>query len=278
MSNYTVKRLLEIAIAELGYCEKASNSQLDDKTANAGKNNWTKYARDLHQAGYYNGNKNGFAWCDMFVDWVFYKLCGSNAAKAQELQCQTGPYGAGCTWSAKYYKQQGRYYTTNPQPGDQVFFGRDGEYEHTGIVEYVQNGTLHTIEGNTSNKVARKTYSLTSAYILGYGRPKFDPEPTNSATTTPTKTVVEVAKEVIDGKWGNGADRRVKLTNAGYNYAEVQAKVNELLNPNRKSVEEVAQECIKGLWGNGKDREKRLTEAGYDYATVQKRVNQLLNH
>ena len=90
--------------------------------------------------------------------------------------------------------------------------------------------------------------------------------------------MVEVAKEVIDGKWGNGADRRVKLTNAGYNYAEVQAKVNELLNPNRKSVEEVAQGCIKGLWGNGKDREKRLTEAGYDYATVQKRVNQLLNH
>lgn len=278
MSNYTVKRLLEIAIAELDYCEKASNFQLDDKTANAGKNNWTKYARDLHQAGYYNGNKNGFAWCDMFVDWVFYKLCGSNAAKAQELQCQTGPYGAGCTWSAKYYKQQGRYHTTNPQPGDQVFFGRDGEYEHTGIVEHVQNGTLHTIEGNTSNKVARKTYSLASVYILGYGRPKFDPEVADSATTTPIKTVVEVAKEVIDGNWGNGADRRVKLTNAGYNYAEVQAKVNELLNPNRKSVEEVAQECIKGLWGNGKDREKRLTEAGYDYATVQKRVNQLLNH
>ena len=57
----TVARLLAIAAAEIGYKEKASNSQLDDKTANAGSNDWTKYARDLYAAGYYNGNKNGYA-------------------------------------------------------------------------------------------------------------------------------------------------------------------------------------------------------------------------
>mgnify|MGYP002801190857 CR=1 FL=1 len=45
-----------------------------------------------------------------------------------------------------------------------------------------------------------------------------------------TKSLEEVAKEVINGLWGNGDARKSKLEAAGYNYAEVQAKVNELLN------------------------------------------------
>lgn len=42
--------------------------------------------------------------------------------------------------------------------------------------------------------------------------------------------MTEVAKEVIQGKWGNGSDRKTKLEQAGYNYSAVQAKVNELLH------------------------------------------------
>lgn len=171
--SYTVSKLLEIAIAELGYKEKKSNAYLDDKTANAGDKNWTKYARDLHAAGYYQANKNGYAWCDVFVDWCFYKLANMDADKAQEIICQTGPYGAGCEWSAKYYKQAGRFYTSNPQPGDQIFFNG---YAHTGIVEKVDGNVIHTIEGNTSNMVARRTYTIGSAKIDGYGRPVFDME------------------------------------------------------------------------------------------------------
>lgn len=47
--------------------------------------------------------------------------------------------------------------------------------------------------------------------------------------TSGTKTVDELAKEVIKGLWGNGADRKAKLTAAGYDYAKVQKRVNELL-------------------------------------------------
>ncbi|WP_165622576.1 glucosaminidase domain-containing protein [Streptococcus equi] len=47
--------------------------------------------------------------------------------------------------------------------------------------------------------------------------------------TSGTKTVDELAKEVIKGLWGNGADRKAKLTSAGYDYAKVQKRVNELL-------------------------------------------------
>lgn len=51
----------------------------------------------------------------------------------------------------------------------------------------------------------------------------------SGTTSSSTKTVDEIAREVIKGKWGNGADRKKRLTAAGYNYNAVQKRVNELL-------------------------------------------------
>lgn len=172
----TAKKLIAIAQAEIGYKEKASNANLDDPTANAGSNDWTKYARDLAAAGYYNGNKNGYAWCDVFVDWCFYQLAGKNAKKAQEIECQTGDCGAGCSFSAGYYKNAGRFYTSNPQPGDQIFFQEGGSICHTGIIESVSGNTIITIEGNASNQVKRITRKANDGYTYGYGRPRYDAE------------------------------------------------------------------------------------------------------
>ena len=95
------------------------------------------------------------------------------------------------------------------------------------------------------------------------------------------KTNEEIAKEVIQGKWGNGADRKARLTEAGYNYYEVQKLVNALAKPQpqapkKKSADEIAKEVIAGKWGNGTDRKRRLQQAGCNYNTIQKRVNQLL--
>ncbi len=100
---------------------------------------------------------------------------------------------------------------------------------------------------------------------------------------TGTKTVDDLAKEVIRGDWGNGQDRIDKLTAAGYDYKAIQAKVNELMAPKPaaapaagKTLEEVAKEVIQGKWGNGQERKDKLTAAGYDYNTVQAKVNELL--
>ncbi len=91
------------------------------------------------------------------------------------------------------------------------------------------------------------------------------------------KTIEQIAKEVIAGKWGNGDERKQRLSAAGYNYSEVQKEVNRLLGaPVKKSDEEIAREVIKGLWGNGEERRKRLTDAGYNYANIQKIVNKLV--
>ena len=103
-----------------------------------------------------------------------------------------------------------------------------------------------------------------------------------TSTTTPStsKTTEEVAQEVIAGKWGNGEERKQRLTAAGYNYSLIQAKVNELMGAKApvpsKSIDELAREVIAGKWGNGEDRKNRLTSAGYDFSAVQAKVNELM--
>lgn len=96
-----------------------------------------------------------------------------------------------------------------------------------------------------------------------------------------SKSIDVVAREVIQGAWGNGEDRKQRLTAAGCDYGSVQNKVNEILNGGStsvqtKSIDTVAREVIQGSWGNGAERKQRLTAAGYDYAAVQARVNEIL--
>lgn len=94
------------------------------------------------------------------------------------------------------------------------------------------------------------------------------------------KSVDEIAREVIEGKWGNGKNRQLALEKAGYNYAEVQNRVNEILSVKPKqtadSINEIAKEVIAGKYGNGAVRVLRLRLAGYDPDKVQAEVNRIL--
>lgn len=172
-----IEKLLETAQNEVGYLEKASNSNLDGKTTNVGSSNYTKYARDFDTKfpNFYNGRKNGYAWCDVFADWCFVTTFGVAAAQ-QMINQPNKSYGAGCDYSQNYYKAMGRLYT-KPQPGDQVFFGTS----HTGIVSTVNGNKFWTIEGNTNagNTVipngggvhAKGPYTLNSTHK--FGRPRW---------------------------------------------------------------------------------------------------------
>ena len=61
------------------------------------------------------------------------------------------------------------------------------------------------------------------------------------------KTEKEIALEVIDGKWGNGDERIVKLTNAGYNASSIQRLVNQILKENIVTEEPVKEEKSKEI-------------------------------
>lgn len=208
MAKTPQERLIEIAMAEVGYLEKATNAQLDDPTANAGLKNWNKYARDLDALGdFYNGKKNGYNWCDVFVDWCFVQAFGKDLA-LKLLEAPLKSCGAGVNYSANYfkgdlYKNSGQFHTGTPAPGDQIFFGTATTWQHTGLVYAVDKTYVYTIEGNTTGAsgvvangggVAKKKYKLTYSGIKGYGRPDWSlVGGTAESATVPTATVTTQA-------------------------------------------------------------------------------------
>lgn len=178
-----IEKLIATARNEIGYLEKASNSNLDSKTANAGRANYTKYARDLAAIGdWYNFSKQGFEWCTQFVDWCLVQTFGVDLVRKMKGLPKSS-LGASCTQTVKYYKAINRFSKT-PQVGAQIFFGKaENDCEHTGIVVKVTSSQVTTIEGNTSGAngviangggVCEKTYSRSSSYIVGYGMPKYE--------------------------------------------------------------------------------------------------------
>ena len=184
MANY-VSTVLKIAEAEIGYLEKASNANLDDKTANAGSANYTKYGRDMCKITSVYGTHA--AWCDCFIDWCFVQAFGQ--VEAEKL---LGGFSGYTPTSAGYFKNKKQWYSS-PKVGDIIFFKNSTRICHTGIVIKVSGDTVYTIEGNTSSgpevvpnggAVCAKSYRLNNPNIAGYGRPAYDIEPVSSVPET----------------------------------------------------------------------------------------------
>lgn len=221
-----IDKVISIALAEEGYLEKKSNANLDDKTANAGSGNYTKYGRDLDAIGFYNGRKNGVAWCDQFFDWVLVQAFGKDIALEITFQPKVAASncGAGCAYSRGYYKNNGRLFD-KPEKGDQIFFWNSGKsrVSHTGIVYKVDATKVYTVEGNTSGAsgvvangggVKKKSYALNYNRIAGYGRPDWskvanvEPEPTPAPETPATPSAsgykVRITGNTVNVRTGPG--------------------------------------------------------------------------
>ena len=133
------------------------------------------------------------------------------------------------------------------------------------------------IAGKWGNGEDRKNRLIAAGYNYSLIQTKVN-ELMGAKNTVSSKSIDELAREVIAGNWGNGEDRKQRLKAAGYNYSEIQNRVNEMMGKKTttKTVDQLAREVIYGYWGNGQDRKNRLTAAGYDYSAVQNRVNELL--
>lgn len=183
-----IDALIKTAEGEMGYHEKASNKSLDDKTANSGSGNYTKYGRDLLKWLPETGDTYGinYEWCDQFVDWCFIKTFGIKRAK--ELLYGWSAY---TPTSAQYFKNKGRY-DRKPKKGDIVFFysTSKGRIGHTGLVYKVSGNTVYTIEGNANNQVMKKSYSLSDSYVNGFAHPNYTSQPKPEPEPEPIKTDV----------------------------------------------------------------------------------------
>ena len=191
-----------------------------------------------------------------------------------------------------YYEKQGRYHAKDPKPGDQIFFSTahsKSNVSHTGLVEKVDGSKVHTIEGNTSDQVPRRSYYLSDSYIVGYGRPAYDAEPGNanagsqtpSGSTTSEVTYTVVAGDTPEQDRGQVRDdlpeaRGVQRDRQPEHHQSRPEDQDPGTATPKKTNAEIAKEVIAGKWGNGADRKKRLEAAGYDYNAVQQAVNAAL--
>ena len=134
-----IERLVDTALGEVGYLEKATEEFLDDKTANAGYNNFTKYGK------WYGWN--GVFWCAQFVSWLFYAIGEPDIA----------PKCASCALAIAWYRNNAEFHTKEgyiPKPGDQIFFSSPAYPAggaHTGIVIGCDGSRVYTVEGNTAS-------------------------------------------------------------------------------------------------------------------------------
>ena len=122
------------------------------------------------------------------------------------------------------------------------------------------------IDGWRSHLDANKAY-ITEAEWDGYATGG----KTEAEREEEKLTVDELAQQVLNGKWGNGTERKEALTAAGYSYDEVQARVNQLCD--EEDYQALARRVIAGEFGNGEERKQKL---GAKYDKVQRWVNKLL--
>ena len=257
---------------------------------------------------YNNGNNGGYSWCingnptdkgcNVLANCVGY-ACGRfneiiGSMKYKTLCCNAENF-------IERAKQAGLQVVNYPTLGGIMVWqkgatlsGNDGA-GHVAVVERIDSANqIYTSEsgyGSSAfwNSIRRNDngrWGLGSGYTfrgcivnpaignVHYVAP-VNPQPSAPNSDISNKSVDELAKEVIAGKYGNGEDRKNAL---GSRYSEVQARVNEILNGNKPSqpstpsvdILTLVKKTIRGDYGNGSARRNAL---GSNYDEVQKQVN-----
>lgn len=260
---------------------------------------------------YNNGNNGGYSWCingnptdkgcNVLANCVGY-ACGRfneiiGSMKYKTLCCNAENF-------IERAKQAGLQVVSYPTLGGIMVWqkgatlsGNDGA-GHVAVVERIDSANqIYTSEsgyGSSAfwNSIRRNDngrWGLGSGYTfrgcivnpaigdVHYVAP-VNPQPSTPSSDINNKSVDELAKEVIAGKYGNGDARKNAL---GSRYGEVQAKVNKILNGNKPTptpqpstpsvdILTLVKKTIRGDFGNGSARKNAL---GSNYDEVQRQVN-----
>ena len=217
-----------------------------------------------------SGNTSNVTWAKRWLDRVYQRsgvkpviyMSESVVNSYDWSRVANADYGL---WVAKYRDNNPDYNYNMANAGSRP---RVKWWQFYCMWQWTSSGRLNGYNGDLDCNIFYGDGSTWDAYA-GKSTSTVKPQ------TNPTrKTIDQLADEVIEGQWGNGADRKKRLTDAGYNYDAVQNAVNAKLS--KKSNDEIAREVIAGKWGNGDDRKQRLTSAGYNYTVIQAIVNKLM--
>jgi hypothetical protein len=168
MATTTAAAVLRVAAAQIGTGESPAGS------------NRNKFTSWYGMSG---------AWCYMFVSWCFSELGALDLVHGKHAYVPD---------FKSVFRAHGEFHASNPRPGDLVAFdfNSSGEPEHIGIVEKVISGaTIQTIEGNTSDKVMRRTRSR--SYVYGYATPKYAKAPAPNPNAYPGKVYKYVKSSLM---------------------------------------------------------------------------------
>lgn len=207
--------------------------------------------------------KNDLEWCLKWCNYVYQKTGIKPLIYIQKSAMDAVKKAGYGLWVAQYPDYVETGYQEHPW--------NEGKYNCL-IRQYTSVGKLSGYNGNLD---------LNKAYISAASWHKLATKAVKIVTIKPVKKNVNtLAKEVLAGKWGNGTDRKNRLTKAGYDYNKVQAAVNKLVKASQMSedkiINAVAHEVIIGKWGNGQERINRLKAAGYNPTIIQNKVNEIL--
>lgn len=168
LTGHWTEDILAVAESQLGYLESTRNYVVEEDGSVKG---YTRYGQWY---GYPYGD-----WCAMFASFCLHYA---------QIPGEVMPLEASCPrWiklleekeiylpAAESITEEGEYLFAG---GDPVFFdyNGDGIADHVGLVAYVEDGFLHTIEGNKGNCVCRQKYELTNPILMGYGLVPDQPE------------------------------------------------------------------------------------------------------
>lgn len=207
--------------------------------------------------------KNDLEWCLKWCSYVYRKTGIKPLIYIQKSAMNAVKKAGYGLWVAQYPDYVETGYQKHPW--------NEGAYNCL-LRQYTSVGKLAGYAGSLD---------LNKAYISAASWRKLATKAVKIATIKPVKKSANtIAREVLAGKWGNGQNRKNRLTKAGYDYNKVQAAVNKLVKASQmtqdKIINAVAHEVIIGKWGNGQERIDRLKTAGYDPDKIQKRVNELM--
>lgn len=235
-----IAKVHSILSKEVGYLEKKDDTAkyLDDKTANAGYNNYTKYWRDLSNWGltWFGAGGPDWSWCAGLQTWAFLNAFGKDLTKKMLLHL---PY-ISCYTLGKMAGEKNRLSAT-PEVGSIVlFYSKSANYHHTGFVYKVDSTYFYTIEGNTSATtayvvanggcVAEKKYSISGAKAAGHKffMPDYSLAVKSSGTDTAKKEDAPAAPSTTKTETATSTTTEKQTTTSTKTYYTVNTKADPL--------------------------------------------------
>lgn len=219
----------------------------------------------LDWEGYQNSAYDqGPAYAKQFLDRIYEKTGVRALVYMSKSVCNAYDWSAIAAnhglWVAQYANNNPTGYQSNPWTDSKGY----GAWSGPAIFQYSSSGRLSGYNGNLDINIAYMDREGWNKYA-GKGNAVQPPvNPTPPTTTTPSGSIMDLATGVLQGKYGDGADREAAL---GTKFQDVQNEVNHRL---QSSVDTLVNEVMQGRYGNGADREAAL---GPRYKEVQDKIN-----